>query len=69
MIDWERLRQMRVKVLATNLLQSGLVAWHNPDALARTLLSRTVAETYRPARMLDLLLLESQLKKPPVKGG
>lgn len=68
-VDWERLRQIRVKVLATNLLQSGLVARHNPDSLARSMLSRIVAEAYRPARFLDLLLLESQLKKPPLRGG
>ena len=64
-VDWERLRQMRVRVLATNLLLPGLVARHNPDALARALLSKIAAEAYRPARLLDLLLLEAQLKKPP----
>jgi uncharacterized cofD-like protein len=64
-VDWERLRQLRVKVLAANLLQPGLVARHDPNALARTLLSRIAAEAYKPVRLLDLLLLEAQLRKPP----
>jgi len=66
-VDWERLRQLRVRVMATNLLQSGLTARHNPDVLARALLSRIAAESYKPARLLDLLLLEAQLKK--LSGG
>jgi len=68
-VDWERLRKMRVKVLASNLLQTGLVARHNPDTLARTLLTRIAAESYTPVRLLDLLILEAQLKKPSGKVG
>lgn len=63
--DWERLRHLRVRVLAANLLQSGLVARHNSETLARVLLSRVAAEAYKPARFLDLLLLEAQLKSNP----
>jgi uncharacterized cofD-like protein len=64
-VDWERLRQQRVRILAANLLQPGPVARHNPSALARCLLSRIAAESYKPARLLDLLLLEAQLKRAP----
>lgn len=62
-VDWERLRRLRVRVLATHLLQNGMVAWHNPDVLARTLLARIASEVYKPARLLDLLLLEAQLRR------
>lgn len=65
LVDWERLRQLQVKILAANLLQPGPVARHNPSALARCLLSRIAAESYKPARLLDLLLLEAQLKRVP----
>lgn len=67
-VDWDNLRKLRVRIIAANFLQTGLVAWHNPDALARCLLSRIVAESYKPSRFLDLLLLEAQLRTPPKEG-
>lgn len=63
-IDWARLHQMRVKLVADNLLQPGLVARHAPEGLARTLLARIAKESYRPTRILDQMLLEAQLKNP-----
>jgi len=66
-VDWESLRRLRVRVLAVNLLLPGLVARHNPDILARSLLSRIAAESYKPTRLLDLLLLEAQLRR--AQGG
>jgi len=57
-IDWERLRQLKVKVLAADLLQPGHVAWHNPDALAQIVLAKIVSESSQPARFLDALFPE-----------
>lgn len=57
-IDWERLRQLKVKVLAADLLQPGHVAWHNPDALAQIVLAKIVSEPSQPARFLDALFPE-----------
>lgn len=63
LVDWERLRRQDIRILAANLLSLGPVARHDPPALARCLLSRIAAESYKPTRMLDLLLLEAQLKR------
>lgn len=63
LVDWERLRGSKARILAANLLAPGPVARHNPTALARCLLSRIASESYKPTRILDLLLLEAQLKR------
>lgn len=68
-VDWELLRRLRVKVLAANLLHTSALAWHDPDTLARTILARVVSETYKPSRLLDILLLEAQLRKSSDGAG
>lgn len=64
-IDWERLRKFNVRVLAANLLQPGQVAWHNPQALAKIVLTQVVSRSHHTSRLLDNLLLEAQLGKIP----
>lgn len=64
-IDWERLRQLEVKVLAAPLLQPGQVAWHDSRALAKTVLTAALSQSHHASRLLDNLLLEAQLGKSP----
>lgn len=65
-LDIARLRRFPVRVLAQALLHTG-TAHHDSRALARLVLSRVVAESTRPSRWLDLLLLEGQLSKDGVR--
>jgi uncharacterized cofD-like protein len=64
-IDWERLRKLEIRVLAADLLQPGQVAWHNPQALAKIVLTQIVSQSNQTSRLLDNLLLEAQLGKIP----
>lgn len=64
-IDWERLRKLEIRVLAADLLQPGQVAWHNPQALAKIVLTQVVSQSNQTSRLLDNLLLEAQLGKIP----
>lgn len=61
-VDWDRLRRLGVKTLAANLLQPGQVAWHNPQALAKLLLTTVAALPHNFSRLLDNYLLEARLK-------
>ncbi len=62
-IDWDQLRRLQVRVLAADLLQPGQVAWHNPRALARIVLTKIASQSHQTSRFLDNLLLEAQLGK------
>lgn len=63
LVDWERLRKLGVKILTADLLQPGQVAWHNPQALAKLVLSIIASQPHPPTRLLDNLLLEARLSK------
>ncbi|MTI95341.1 MAG: YvcK family protein [Firmicutes bacterium] len=62
-IDRERLRSQRVRIIEDNLVHIDHVAWHNPEKLARAIVSRLAADLERPKRLLDLLLWESRVQK------
>ncbi|HCX79538.1 MAG TPA: hypothetical protein DG577_08995, partial [Firmicutes bacterium] len=45
-IDWDQLRRLQVRVLAADLLQPGQVAWHNPRALAKIVLTKIASQSH-----------------------